>query len=185
MLFLHKKTLRYLAFFVILLQTIIVSMFAGCKFVPLYGESSAGDARFLKLVKIDRIDNRKGQKLRTILMQKFGQRSSPSNPRWLLTIKLSETKKQMGVKPDGTATRREIGVTANFTLSELGIKSRRRFKGESLSMSSFNELASGYANLVGENNAQDRLLSIIANDLRTRIMLAIRHPKFFEQSAKN
>ena len=161
------------------------SLSVGCKFVPLYGESNAGDARFLKLVKINRIDNREGQKLRTILKQKFGQRLPPENPRWLLSIELSENKKHLGVKPDSTTTRKELGVTAKFTLQELSRNSRRLLKGQSLSMSSFNELASGYANLIGENNARERSLDIIANDLRNRIMLAIRHPQFFKQSAKN
>lgn len=185
MLFTHKKTRGYRVIFSILLQATILSMFANCKFAPLYGESSAGDARFLKLVKINRIDSREGQKLRTILKQKFGQRWPPENPRWLLTISLTQTRKQLGVKPDSTATRRELGVTAKFTLRELGKKSGRLLKGQSLSISSFNELASEYANLVGENNARDRSLGIIANDLRNRIMLAIRHPKIFGQSAKN
>ena len=163
----------------------MLPIFASCKFVPLYGESSAGDARLLKLVKINRIDDREGQKLRTILKQKFGQRWPPENPRWLLTIRLSETKRQLGVKPDSTATRRELGIRAKFTLRELGKQSSRLLKGQSFSMSSFNELASEYANLVGENNARDRSLSVIANDLRNRIMLAIRHPDIFEKSAKN
>ena len=185
MLFTHKKTPWYRAISLILLQATILSMFASCKFIPLYGESSAGDVRLLKLVKINRIDDREGQKLRTILKQKFGQRGAPENPRWLLTISLSETKRQLGVKPDSTATRRELGVTAKFRLRELGKKSSRTLKGRSFSMSSFNELTSEYANLVGENNARDRSLSIIANDLRKRVMLAIRHPKFFGQTAKN
>ena len=185
MLFTHRKTRRYRAIYLILLQATMLPIFASCKFVPLYGESSAGDARLLKLVKINRIDDREGQKLRTILKQKFGQRWPPENPRWLLTIRLSETKRQLGVKPDSTATRRELGVTAKFTLRELGKQSSRLLKGQSLSMSSFNELASEYANLVGENNARDRSLSVIANDLRNRIMLAIRHPDIFEKSAKN
>lgn len=183
MLSIHKKTQCFRTFFAILFQLTIASMFVGCKFVPLYGESSAGDARFLKMVKIDRIDNRPGQKLRTILIQKFGQRVPPDNPSWLLTVRLTETKRQLAVKQDSRTTRRELAVTAIFTLQELGKKINRSLNGKILSMSSFNELGSAYAVLVAEEDARDRSLNIIANDLRNRVMLAIRYPKFFKPPA--
>ena len=179
MLFILKKTLCYRTVSTILLHVAITSMFFGCKLVPLYGESSAGDARFLKLVKIDRIDNRAGQKLRTILQQKFGQRFSTDNARWLLTVKLAETKRQLAVTQDSTTTRGEVTVTAVFNLKEIGRGTRQLLKGKSLSMSSFNELGSQYAILIAENDARDRALNFIANDLRNRIMLAIRHPENF------
>ncbi|MGA0346304.1 MAG: LPS assembly lipoprotein LptE [Alphaproteobacteria bacterium] len=171
--------------FLILLVIAMASLSVGCKFVPLYGESNSGDARFLKLVKIDRIDNRPGQLLRTHLKQKFGQRVAPENPRWQLSIKLVETKRQLAVKQDATTTRRELTITATFKLEELGKDTSGVFKGSIFSVNSFNELGSQYAILIAENDARDRSLSIIANELRNRIMLAIRYPQLFKQNAKN
>ena len=185
MLFILRQTPGYRAVLAISLHVTIAFLFSGCKFAPLYGESSAGDARFLKLVKIERIENRSGQKLRTILKQKFGQRSPPAKPRWSLTVKISQEKRRLALRQDSTTTRREVTVTATFILQELNKSNNGMLKGNSFSMSSFNELGSKYAMLVAERDALDRSLSIIANDLRNRIMLAIRHPKFFEKPGAN
>ena len=171
--------------FVILLLIAMASLTVGCKFVPLYGESNAGDARFLKLIKIDRIDNRPGQQLRTLLKQKFGQRVAPENPRWQLSVQLAETKRQLAVKQDATTTRRELTITASFKLEELDKDNGGVFQGSIFSVNSFNELGSQYAILIAENDARDRSLGIVANELRNRIMLAIRYPQLFKQNAKN
>ncbi len=163
----------------------MASLTVSCKFVPLYGESNAGDARFLKLIKIDRIDNRPGQQLRTLLKQSFGQRIAPENPRWQLSIQLEEANRRLAVKQDATTTRRELAITATFKLEELGKDTNGVFTGSIFSVNSFNELGSQYAILIAENDARDRSLGIIANELRNRIMLAIRYPQLFTQNAKN
>ena len=185
MLFIRRNKPSYWTASLVLLYAVLASSLAGCKFVPLYGESTAGDAQFLKLLKINRIDNRPGQLLRTLLKQKFGQRVPPENPHWQLTIQLTETKRRLAIKKDATTTRRELTVTATFKLQELGKDINGVYEGSVLSVNSFNELGSEYAILIAENDARERSLGIIANELRNRMMLAVRYPQLFKRQAKN
>ena len=159
----------------------MILLSSGCGFVPLYGQSAKGDARLLKLVKINRIDDRIGQKLRTHLRHKFGQSSPPKKPRWTLTISLTESRRGLAVQRDATTTRRELGVTANFKLEEVIPKKAGFFEGVAISINSFNEMKSNYATLSAENNARDRAINILSDEIRSRVMSAIRNPSFFER----
>ncbi len=153
----------------------------GCGFEPLYGKSAKGDARLLKLVQIERIEDRTGQKMRTMLRQKFGQRAAPAKPRWSLSVSLSESLRGLAVQRDATTTRRELAVTTRFSLTELGVKNPRIFRGNAISINSFNELLSEYATLSAENDARDRALRILSEEIRVRVMSAIRNPASFNK----
>ena len=180
--YIHKiKTRDFHTLFYLFLTVSAGWFINGCGFVPIYGESVKGDARLLKVVKINRIDDRIGQKLRTRLRHMFGQSGPPKKPRWALTVSLTESIRGLAVQRDATTTRRELGVTAKFTLEELTSKRRGRFQGEAISINSFNEMKSEYATLSAENNARTRALQILSDEIRSRVMLAIRNPTFFEK----
>ncbi|MEK9684528.1 MAG: LPS assembly lipoprotein LptE [Rhodospirillaceae bacterium] len=168
----------------VLALSILALGLMGCKFRPLYGESAKGDARLLKYVRVDRIDGRIGQRLRTLLRQKFGQTEPPLKPRWSLTITLREEKRGLAVQRDTTTTRRELAVTASFQITKLGRDKPYTYKGDSNSVNSFNELESQYATLSAENDARDRAIRVLSEEIRARVMLVIRHPTLFDKSGK-
>jgi LPS-assembly lipoprotein len=168
----------------VLALAILALGLVGCKFRPLYGESTKADARILKYVRVDRIDGRIGQRLRTLLRQKFGQTKRPLTPRWSLTITLREEKRGLAVQKDTTTTRRELAVTALFQIKKLGRGKPYTYKGKAVSINSFNELDSQYATLSAENDARDRAIRILSEEIRARVMLVIRHPTLFDESGK-
>jgi LPS-assembly lipoprotein len=168
----------------VLALTILALGLVGCKFRPLYGESANADARILKYVRVDRIDGRIGQRLRTLLRQKFGQREQPLKPRWSLEITLREEKRGLAVQRDTTTTRQELAVTAMFQIKKLGRDKPYTYKGNAHSINSFNELESQYATLSAEKDARDRAIRVLSEEIRARVMLVIRHPTLFDESGK-
>jgi len=150
---------------------------AACGFRPLYNQSSASNARALASVEIFKIENRSGQKLRNYLLERISPNQRAANPNYSLRVSLSESIGQLNIRKDGSATRAKLTVTAAFTL--MHNKRGLNYQGKVTSTSSYNMLDSDFATLGAENDARNRALRSIAEDLRTRIAVAIKNPSIF------
>lgn len=145
---------------------------SGCGLHPLYGEQSAGRAvdGELQQVAIDLIPERNGQVLRNLLMDRFYLEGRPSRPDYRLAIRLSSTEENLGIRPDATATRSRVRINADVQL--LSAKTGEvLYRANARSIVSYDILQAQYATLVGQQDAFQRGLTQLSDDIRTRLAI--------------
>jgi LPS-assembly lipoprotein len=152
------------------------AVLAGCGFRPLYGESSAGSAADLAGIYVDTIPNRAGQKLHNLLLARLNPRGVPERPDWRLSVSLDESISELAIRRDERATRANLTIAASFTLTPTNPNDHRRFVAAATSTNSYNRLQSDYATLAGEEDARDRALRTLAEEIRLRIAAALENP---------
>ncbi len=142
----------------------------GCGFQPVYGRRpNNGMADQLSRVKIASIPERTGQHLRNLLIDRFYRDGRPVEPDYTLNIGLSATDTRLGIQRDDTATRSQLTLNANYSLVDptgavVYTDSSRSFIGYSI-------LGNQYATLVNEQDAYERGINQLAEDITTRIGL--------------
>lgn len=146
---------------------------AGCGFRPLYGRGSVaadGPVRDeLAAVEIPVVANREGQILRNNLIRLFNPDGRPSLPRYRLAVGLTISEVELGIRRDDTATRANLIASARYVLTDSA--GQRMTSGSSRAIASFNILSDEFATLSGSEDARDRALAEIAQDIRTRIAI--------------
>ncbi len=145
---------------------------AACGFHPLYG-GGAGEgtpvAEALQNVSIASIPNREGQVLRNQLIDRFYTHGRPDHPIAVLNVKLRKTEVDLGIQKDATATRRQIEVWADYSLTDMAKKDL--FKGVAHSVVSYNKLAAQYGNVAAQRNAQERAVKEVGEQIVNRVSL--------------
>ena len=94
-------------------------------------------------------------------------------------VTVTESRQSLGVKKDAFATRANLAVTANFVLTPTYTDRLGNFTGFATSTNSYNILPSEFATLSARNNARDRALRVIADEIRIRIASALTMPGAF------
>lgn len=143
---------------------------SACGFQPLYGQTQSGQRThdLLAQVKIQPLPDRVGQKLHNLLRDRLNPRGQPRKPAYILSIRISETLENLGIRKDETATRSNLTVFADFTLLETGT-GRELFKGRSRSINSYNILDNQFATLFSESDARNRALREISDEISNRL----------------
>ena len=146
---------------------------AGCGFRPLYGTGSAAAngqvSDELAAVEIPVVGDRNGQILRNNLIRLFNPGGRPSLPRYRLAVGLRVSEVKLGIQRDDTATRANLVASARYTLTDTA--GEELTSGSSRAIASFNILDDEFATLSGSEDARDRALAEIAQDIRTRIAI--------------
>ena len=150
-----------------------------CGFQPLYSHSNEGGASALGSVKILNIKNRSGQKLRNFLLERMSQGTPYKKRLYSLQANISESKSKLNIRKDGSATRAVLSITAGFVL--IHNASGGIFNGSVWSKSSYNALDSEFATLSAENDARNRALRTIAEEIRLRVAAALKNPAVFSK----
>lgn len=156
---------------------------AACGFQPLYGKSGGGDVTVLSAIQVDQIPDRAGQKLRNLLLERLSPKGQTRQAIYTLKVKLTESKRELAIRKDETATRANLVITANFQLIDKRKAQRGTFTGVTSSTNSYNVLQSDFATLSAERDARDRALRTIAEEIRLRVAAALRGPPFFTPAA--
>ncbi len=142
---------------------------AGCGFHPLYkGDGEHEASAELAAVHISTIPDRNGQILHNFLLDRINPKGRPADPRYVLDIKLVETKSNLGIIKDSSATLAQIANVATYTLRDLKSKSQLQ-TGRSRSVGSYNIVQSDFATLASEKDARERSLRDIAEDITTKV----------------
>lgn len=166
-----RERLREIIFAGLAVATL--GLLSACGFQPLYGRAGPGEVRtrdHLASVRIAPLPDRVGQQLHNLLRDRINPKGQPANPNYTLRIKVTESLKELGIRKDETATRASLTVLADFELIDTQT-SERVFDGRSRSFNSYNILESQFATLFSENDARDRALREISNDIRNRLAL--------------
>lgn len=141
----------------------------GCGFQPVYARKESGSAGVvdqLAQIKIHTFENREGQILHNLLLDRFNPYGRPSNTDYSLSGMVSVASTRSGTQLDASTVRGQISVSTTVVLDIKGEESQE-FK--SRAVASFSVSVSDYATEIAEDGAVDRTLRVIADDLRLQI----------------
>jgi LPS-assembly lipoprotein len=145
-----------------------LTLLPGCGYQPLYGANTPA-AQQLPVVQINNIPDRAGQQLRNRLIDRFYQDGRPATPEYTLDISLVPNVYKLGIALDDSATRAELSLQANYTLRNM--QGAAVLSGATTSVTNFNILRSQYATLISEQDAYDRGIAQVSEDITRRISL--------------
>lgn len=150
-------------------------LLAGCGYRPLYGErgpDGSSVANELQLIRIDAIPDRIGQQMYDMLRERLNPYGKPAQPKYVLTVRLTEKRESLFLEKDETATRANLTLKANFVLARID-DAQVVVEGSSRAVSSYDILASQFASVVSEEDARLRGARAISDDIKTRVSLAL------------
>lgn len=155
-----------------------VLLVCACGFRPLYlkqGEDQGVAAdltrvRVLNVIATDRLDDRLGQKLQNLLRERLNPDGRTARPLYRLAMTLKVTKERTGVQITEEATRARLRVNATFRLTDAAGKELLT-SGSAKSVNSYNIVESEFATLSAENDAADRAIREISEEIRLRLGL--------------
>lgn len=156
------------ALFAVMIGGMIVT---ACGFSPVYGTRSGANGQStsdseLAATSITIIEDREGQVLHNLLLDRFNPNGRPRAARNSFTVELSISSQDLGTQIDATTTRSRLTVQAVGILKANG----QSVRFESRAVASFSTSESDYAALVARQDATDRSLQVIADDLRLQVI---------------
>jgi LPS-assembly lipoprotein len=140
---------------------------AGCGFEPMHAQRSGASSAALSSIDIKLIADRSGQMLRNELLQQMQPRGQTPT-RYSLSVTLTEGLASLGIRKDEVATRANLTLSANFTITEPG-GTQPLFSGSARSVNSYNILTSDFATLSAREDARRRGVNQLALEIRERI----------------
>lgn len=145
-------------------------LLAGCGFTPLYGQqqASANASSALRQISVPPIPERLGQLLRIELTNQLTPNGQPRSPAYVLDVSLTESKRDLAVRKDATATRANLIITASFKLQDVQAE-KVLFDGKVRSVNSYNILDADFATLSAESDARRRAARDLATEIRSRL----------------
>lgn len=153
------------------LAAVLAGAPSGCGFTPLHGERSNASSAALAQFDIGIIADRTGQMLRNELLQRMDPHAAPPTGRpYVLKIKLTESRADLGIRIDESATRANLTLTAIYIVT--GQDPNALPVGGSVSaVMSHNVLTSDYATLAARADARRRGVVQLADLLTERLSL--------------
>jgi LPS-assembly lipoprotein len=144
---------------------------SACGFKPLYGRSGAqalSPVDHMAAIRIAPLEDRIGQQMHNLLRDRLNPYGQPRDPVYRLDVAISETRQELGIRKDETATRANLVLSASFLLRELE-SDRVLLRGRTSSVNSFNILANQFATDFSEADARERALREISDNIRVRL----------------
>lgn len=151
-------------------------LLAGCGFHPLYANHGrSGFDADLASIKVNTINDRSGQVLAITLRDGLNPRGARVEMRYTLDVQVTSGIEDLGLRPDGTASRREVTTTAKFTLKDVKKTDDTTvvLQGSTHSVSSYDVLADNYATVVAQHSAEERTMHDIGDDILLRLELYV------------
>ena len=133
---------------------------SACGFTPLYGGTDSqamSPVDHMAAIRISALPDRTGQQMHNLLRDRLNPIGQPREPAYALGLRLSESRQELGIRKDETATRANLILSANFTLRDLE-SGRVLLEGRTSSVNSFNILTNQFATGFSEADARERAL---------------------------
>jgi len=151
----------------------VALLLAGCGFHPLYARHrQSGFDADLASIKVNSIANRQGQLLTIALRDALNPTGARVDTRYTLDVELSAGAQNIGIRPDGTASRSEITMTAKFVLKDTRANTAV-LQGTTHSVSSYDVLTDNYATVVAAHSAEERTVREVGDDILMRLELYV------------
>lgn len=156
------------------LALIAVLLLAGCGFKPLYGAKSAARQSAavpaMAQIEIPPIADRTGQILRNELRDRLSRGGPQPAPLWRLDVAVDEIREDLVILRDATSTFANYTVDARWVLTRLDTDAPV-LRGRARRSTSFSIATSEFATLQAQNDARDRAVASVADDIRLRLGL--------------
>lgn len=155
---------------------IAVLALAGCGYRPLYGTASATPnvENNLARIEIKHIPDRSGQMMRTALERRLTPRGFSGAPDYQLAVGLSESIGEIATARTGFSTRANLSLSASYALTTPD--GAQAAHGSVRTVASYNVLDSDFATVSARNDARERAVEILADDLRNRLAIYLHGP---------
>ncbi|HVJ53658.1 MAG TPA: LPS assembly lipoprotein LptE [Aliidongia sp.] len=145
---------------------------AGCGFQPLYGDHGVATdvAPQLATVQVSQIGERFGQLMTNQLHDSFNPHSLRVAAAYQLDVGVTENKSDIADRADGTASRTNLSMIANWTLRRLSdgtIVTRGSVKAQT----GHDVLVNEYANVVSGDTDEKQAVNECAEQIQTRVAL--------------
>ncbi|MBI1273017.1 MAG: hypothetical protein GC131_02895 [Alphaproteobacteria bacterium] len=158
----------------LILLPALAFLLAACGFSPVYGPGAGGadapTAAKMNRIYIENIEDRAGQKLRNMLIDRMYIGGRPAQTDYRLDVKLTSYEADLAIRKDATSARSQLNMLAHYALSDRA-SGKVLLEGDTNAIASYNRVDAQYAVLAAEKNAQDRALRDISNKLINRISL--------------
>lgn len=151
-------------------------LLAGCGFQPLLGRSSGASSMSdeLAAIRVAPIPDRSGQLLRNALLDSLTPRGAAVASQYVLTIRLQEPRQTIALRRDDVISRSSYSAVATFDLADR--KGLKITAGMSTFTTDYEITVSEYATRASLEDARSRVLSLIADDIRNQLALALKRP---------
>ncbi|EKE78512.1 MULTISPECIES: LPS assembly lipoprotein LptE [Oceanibaculum] len=155
-------------------------LLTACGFRPLYGERahSASAVQHMAAIEIVPIPDRVGQELQNQLRVRLNPRGGAATTKYRLATRLNEIRTDLAIRDDASATLANLQLIANYTLQDAATNAVL-YSGQSRFTASYNLVRSQFANLVAEDDARNRAVEAISDDMRVRLGI------YFDRQAKS
>jgi len=144
------------------------TLLSGCGFTPLYGDMGVGAG--LSRIAVTTPDNRLGYRLREQLEDAFG-RDGATQPLYRLTTEVSQERRPLGRRIDDTASRYELTVKADWTLTP--VSGGVPVKGSQTTTTTYAAADQPYAAIAAQQDGEDRAAADLARLIRLDMMRAL------------
>jgi LPS-assembly lipoprotein len=150
---------------------------AACGFEPMYGANRGNATRAdMQEVSVGAIANRNGQLLHRYINDRIHDGGGAPSARYALEINLVEAPRQhFGIQRDLTATYARLQMTAYFNLREIKT-GQVLLTGSVNALSSYNVASDPFNTVVAENDARERAVRSLGDDVISRVSFYLRNP---------
>jgi len=141
----------------------------GCEFHSLYRQQDKPALKSLQAIKIERIQNRKGQWLRNRLSTLLTPQGVPPKPLYTLSISLKSQDQRIGVLRDATTSRIEKIITATYVLKDANTQ-HILLESKATATGAFNILkGADYSTIVSKEKAETETLEDLALQIQNQL----------------
>jgi LPS-assembly lipoprotein len=148
-------------------------LLSGCGFHSVYGthttEDGAPVASDLNNITIENIPDRNGQMLRNFLVDRLYGQNRPSQPLYDLKVTIHSSEEDLGILANATSTRSLLNMNADYVLNDA--QGKQILRGTAHSVASFDLLDQMYATVAARNDAYQRTLHEVSEQITNRISL--------------
>jgi LPS-assembly lipoprotein len=144
-----------------------------CGFQPMYAsQARSGSGQIAPEVRdsvaIAPIPERIGQQLHNALRDQLNPQGQPTDPVYRLQVSIESASEPSTLRTDGTATRRDFRLRANWQLNDYASRARL-FRASATATSSYNVVDQPYATVAAFRDAEQRAVEQIARDIAARV----------------
>jgi LPS-assembly lipoprotein len=139
---------------------IAVAALSGCGFEPLMGQSAHPAVQTdMQRIRVATISERSG-------LEALTPRGLQGSELYVLSVSLSEPRREVAIRRDDTASRLSYSASAAFVLRD---KLRVIFSGNASSETTYEVTTSEFATLSSHASARDRVMQEVSADIRQQI----------------
>ena len=147
---------------------------SACGLQPIYaGANGKGAVTDLSAVQIAPIEGRSGWLVATALEDRVSIRESSATPRYRLDVQLDDQLESLGLLSDERVTRERRVLRARYQLVDLSTGAIV-LDATAGSDAGIDVVSSDYATIAAERAAVERLADVVADQIVTRVSLALR-----------